>query len=441
MTEKVVSFDELEDDKENYSYQRRGRSVSLISQLKSTSENSNKLNKNEYWERILQQVYLVDDPLPLFIEYIETESHNIMGDWTSKKSNLLEVNELCLLYCQRFDKYKNDPKYLNVWLDYCTNFFSMEDQIDIFYYMYRSNICTQLSDLYSYFVDIFILLKRYSEAYRIINLGIHAGAKPEKQLLDELNLLKDDENFDFLQMDGLTNHGSSSSSSSSTSQDSNLNSHLAFQINYNEPNLILNQERNNLIWEYQNRKERYNNEPNNTKEKQKEGNSKPNNLGIYRDDEFEADDGSKLNNIFNDGSVIPSLSDIESELKFQSRKEKFKENKHLIIGKIEPNSQLEPLKQVVSAALDQPRANNKLSIFNDNIRRNGPIYKIIHIEGKKPEKIDCNFNLIYYKAGIEYSIEEILALFRYGKTLNNNNKRDASDISSGENSLNKRVKS
>ena len=136
MTEKVVSFDELEDDKENYSYQRRGRSVSLISQLKSTTENSNKLNKNEYWERILQQVYLVDDPLPLFIEYIETESHNIMGDWTSKKSNLLEVNELCLLYCQRFDKYKNDPKYLNVWLDYCTNFFSMEDQIDIFYYMY-----------------------------------------------------------------------------------------------------------------------------------------------------------------------------------------------------------------------------------------------------------------------------------------------------------------
>ena len=424
MTKKLVLFDQLEDDKENYSYQRKGRSVSLISQLKTASKTSTKFNNDEYWKKILDQIYLVDDPLSLFIEYIETESHKIMSDWTSKKSDLLEINELCLLYCQRFDKYSNDPKYLNVWLDYCSNFYSNEDQIDIFYYMYRSNICTELSDFYSYFIRIFIQLERYSEAYQALSLGIQANAKPEKQLLDELKLLDRISNGDL-------------------SENSNLDNHLVFRINCHEPNLILNQERNDLIRNYQNRIIRNKTQRNIKEEKKKQGliNSNSSTPSIYRDEK------SEINDTFNVKSTTFSSIDIGSNLKFKSRNEKFKENKHLITGRIEPNCEIKPLRHVATIPLDQSKSNNKLSIFNDRSGRNGPIYKRININGMEPEKIDCNFNLIYSKDGIEYSIEEILALTRYGKTVKtdtNNNKRNKNYNNSGnfskENSSRKRMK-
>lgn len=424
MPKKLVLFDELEDDKENYSYQRKGRSVSLISQLKTTSKTSDESSKNEYWKQILNQISLVDDPLSLFVEYIEIESHKIMSDWTLKRSNLLEIVELCLLYCQRFDRYKNDPKYLNVWLDYCSNFYSTEDQINIFYYMYRSDICVELSDFYSYFTDIFVLLERYFEAYQVLNLGIQANAKPEKQLLDELNLLKENENFKVSQVDRTADHDGF--------QNSNQNNHPAFQINYHEPNLILNQERNDLIRNYQNRIIR-NNSQARTKN-QNLNNLNPSSSSIYRDENDEANDTfnvfkSSVHNILDDKSIVPLATAIASTLKFESRNEKFKENKHLISGRIEPNSEIEPLKQVASMPLNQPKVNNKLSIFNDTMHRNGPIYKILHVSGMKPEKIDCNFNLIYTEDGTEHSIEEILALIRYGKIINttNNNKRSNND--------------
>ena len=243
--------------------------------------------------------------------------------------------------------------------------------------MYRSNICTELSDFYSYFIRIFIQLERYSEAYQALSLGIQANAKPEKQLLDELKLLDRISNGDL-------------------SENSNLDNHLVFRINCHEPNLILNQERNDLIRNYQNRIIRNKTQRNIKEEKKKQGliNSNSSTPSIYRDE------NSEINDTFNVKSTTFSSIDIGSNLKFKSRNEKFKENKHLITGRIEPNCEIKPLRHVATIPLDQSYSNNKLSIFNDRSGRNGPIYKRININGMEPEKIDCNFNLIYSKDGI-----------------------------------------
>lgn len=383
MTDKLTLFEDLEVDKENYKIQRQGRSASLISRLNHTSEANIKLQKEEYWREILNKVQTADDPLPLFTQCIEFESHQIKSDWTSRRSKLLDINELCLLYCEKFDKYKNDPKFLNVWLDYCLNFYSNEEQIDVLVYMYRSSIANQLADFYSYFVDILVLLERYQEAYEVIQLGIQSGAKPERQLQDELGLLQ----RDYSQEIQLNNS-------------SDVNSLSLDQIvtYYNEPSLILNQDRNRLIREYHVRNESSPSMSLNPK--------RATSVDVYVDNI--EDDSSNVND-----KLILQLTD--SELKFQSRNERLKENKSMITGKFEPNTSIAPLKPVDCDISEERKHTDKLSIFNDDLNRNGPIFKMIFIDGMKPEKIDCNFKLIYPQDGIEYSFEELLAQSRRKK--------------------------
>lgn len=381
MGEKLTIFEDLEDDKENYTVQRQGRSASLISRLMHTSEESKDVLKEDIWREILDKAHSVEDPLQLFIDYIEFESHQVKGDWTSRRSKLLDVNELCLLYCKQMDKYKNNVKFLNVWLDYCTNFYSNEEQIDVLVYMYRSNIANQLADFYSYFIDILVLLERYQEAYQVVKLGIKTGAKPEKQLKDELELLEKDYPQE-IQGDAVTDE-----------TEFGLDQIVT---RYNEPNLVLNHDINTLITEYHARGQNGSVSASSLKSSS--------NPTIYMDDIDSDSEGNKSN--IKD-KLILKLTD--NELKFQSKREKLKENMPIITGKFEPDTNITPLLQV-DTTLTEPNA--KLSIFDDNLGKNGAIFKMIYITGLKPEKIDCNFDLIYPQDGVEFSIEELLAQSR-----------------------------
>lgn len=384
MGEKLTIFEDLEDDKENYTVQRQGRSASLIARLNHTSEESKDVQKEELWREILDKAHSTEDPLQLFTDYIEYESHHVKGDWTSKRSKLLDVNELCLLYCKQIDKYKNNLKFLNVWLDYCTNFYSNEEQIDVLVYMYRSNIANQLAEFYSFFIDILVLLERYQEAYQVVRLGIKAGAKPSKQLKDELELLEKYYPQE-IQSNGATD-----------ATDFGLD-HIV--TGYNEPSLVLNHDINVLIKEYHGRAEKGASTISSVK--------RSSSSVIYMDENDADTDGNK--HTIKDKLM---LKPTDNELKFQSKREKSKENMPIITGKFEPDTNITPLKQIDSPI---PEPNAKLPIFNDNLGKNGAIFKMIYIDGLKPEKIDCNFDLIYPQDGVELSIEELLAQSRRNK--------------------------
>lgn len=380
MAKKLTNFEELEGEKENYTQQRQGRSASLIAQLNRTPLEERHNQKEQYWRELLEGVQDgTNDPLTQFMDYIEFESHRIKGDWTMKRSNILDVVELCLMYCQKLERYTNDKRYLNVWLDYCTNFYSPEEQVDVLVYMYRSNVANQLSEYYSYFVDILIQLERYKEAYQVIKLGIESHAEPRDQLVQELKYMERD------YVDGLDppegNH--------------NLEQNITNIIQYNEPSVILNGSRDALIKEYQ--------------ERQVKNNSK--NFSIHNDVSETSNSGIFEDDTNNEKLILQQLG--EHEVKFQSRKEKLKENRQPSIGKFEPEStNIKPLKQVSSVKNKRQIATKKLPIFNDDLGRSGPIYKIIYFKGHNPDKIDCNFDLLYPSDEEELSIEQLLAYSR-----------------------------
>ncbi|CCF60444.1 hypothetical protein KAFR_0K00880 [Kazachstania africana CBS 2517] len=54
--------------------------------------------------------------------------------------------------------------------------------------------------------------------------------------------------------------------------------------------------------------------------------------------------------------------------------------------------------------------NSNTTTNNNNNNDNIPVYKIVNIENRKPEKIDCNFDLIYNSS--EFNFDQILALSR-----------------------------
>lgn len=126
----------------------------------------------------LQLVLLedLDDPLQPFLNYIEWTQVNFPQGNTPELTELLEK---CTSHFRDCPYYKNDPRYLKVWMEYIK---LSDSPREIFVYLSNKDIGTQLATYYEHFATYLQSQNNYQEATEIFQLGIKNNARPLTRL-------------------------------------------------------------------------------------------------------------------------------------------------------------------------------------------------------------------------------------------------------------------
>lgn len=365
-----TNFDQLEDEKENILPLREGRSAQRLSQV--LNEDFSQLNNTRlaFERRLLEELEDMDDPFELFMEYITWINHAYPQGGSSKRSGMLDLLERCLMYFRDIETYKNDPRLLKVWLWYIELFTtdSAQDSKDIYIYMLRKRIGNKLSLFYESFAESLFEMGKFREARIVLKMGVDENARPQSRLLRRL------EEYE--------------TKLRSMNIDSGPEGPLDRRFLESSGDLVLGRERSNVLTGAQDSGSRIN--------QWKNIEAKPVKLDVFREDS-ESDVAN--------GHLRTEGWDI-----LDSRANRSKENR-INSTRITSGSNLGKIGQETGYQWTQTTS-EKLPIFKDTLGRGEPVNKIIQAPGKKLEKIDCNFDLIYPPNGEEFCIEEILAISR-----------------------------
>ncbi|QID86093.1 Mitotic spindle checkpoint component mad3 [Saccharomyces pastorianus] len=391
-SQNVVNFEHIEVQKENILPLKHGRSASAL--LKAIHQPLTEMShiKSSFEQRLIDELPTLDDPITLYLEYINWLNNAYPQGGNSKQSGMLTLMEKCLSHLKNFKRYQNDLRFLKIWFWYMEIFTvnSFMESRDIFMYMLRNGIGSKLSLFYEEFASLLIQKQKFQHAVNILQLGIKNNAEPglilENQLshlqkqLDEQNIQEDGVIVDLLETTvlGKTRSG------------------FVNRLELANPNDPLTNE--NIL--------------KNT---------------IFVDDEDLNTEPSEefKSNVYRDGWE-----------NFGSKAERSKENRS-IISVLEANTNLGELKQHQIPSQKSRQRDEKLPIFRDSMGRSDPVYHIISVRDQKPEKIDCNFKLIYCQdekaksERLEFSLDEILAISRNIYKKKSLNKKHPREIEEG----------
>ncbi|KAI5955293.1 BUB1 [Candida jiufengensis] len=361
-------IDVIEMHKENIQPLSGGRSVSkLSSTMKKSNTNSYFQTKVELqeernkFELELKSINEMDDPLQIYLNYIDW-THRNFPQGANTDSDLVNLLERCTSDFRDLPQYKNDFRYLKIWLEY-TNY--CDTPRDIYIYLAKKEIGNQLALFYEEFAQHLEIDGKYVDAAQIYELGLQYKAFPLARLQRSY------ENFKRrLQLQ--ENRVSSSSEE--------IRNILALkrgsQIELTEVELP----------------------------------RKKSKLDVYQD------------NIDNNRSVLSSIfeNNYDQKLKLDPRKQKIKENittptqwNGQVLKQKGPirhasNDKVQIFCDEASSIINRPSINQdyKRSSHVDN---KNMVYTLVEAVGKKPEKIMVNLDLIYSTDSEEFSMMELLA--------------------------------
>ncbi|KAK6463094.1 Mad3/BUB1 homology region 1-domain-containing protein [Scheffersomyces coipomensis] len=184
MSNQMSDASVLEQHKENIQPLPGGRYGSKLANTLSQTSKSVTVHKDqikrerEQHERILRQHEELDDPLQAFIDYISW-THENFTQGNNAESGLLTLLERCTSCFRDASHYKNDPRYLKVWLEY-TNY--SDSPRDIFVYLAKKEIGNQLALYYEEFAEYLEINGKITDADEIYQLGINSKARPLQRL-------------------------------------------------------------------------------------------------------------------------------------------------------------------------------------------------------------------------------------------------------------------
>lgn len=172
----------LEQHKENIQPLATGRAASKLA-------NYAHAHSAPHYKELLQKQRLVhennvqsreelDDPLQAYLDYIAWIQDSYPAG-NSAESGLVGVLERCTSCFRDTSYYKNDPRYLRVWLEYAK--FSDAPR-EIFVYLAHKDIGLQLALYYEEFACFLEGSGNASDAREIYEMGIEARARPQARL-------------------------------------------------------------------------------------------------------------------------------------------------------------------------------------------------------------------------------------------------------------------
>ncbi|EFC45027.1 predicted protein [Naegleria gruberi] len=121
------------------------------------------------------------DPITVWLEYVEwiEKSYPTLSKASQYVPTLQACTKFILSNQQLLERYRNDERYLGVWLKYADQCL---DPIDVFTFLESKKICLNHSELYIRWATLLEDRKDLKAADAVLEQGINRGAQPAKSL-------------------------------------------------------------------------------------------------------------------------------------------------------------------------------------------------------------------------------------------------------------------
>jgi checkpoint serine/threonine-protein kinase len=191
LSEDLINFDIIENQKENIQSLPQGRSAKALASAFAPSpfspiptpgstRNLNDALRAEY-EVELQNAGDSDDPRDIYDRYVKWTFNTYPSAQATPESQLRPLLERATKAFQTTSHYKNDPRYLKLWMHYIRLF--SDAPRETFAYLARHNIGEGLALYYEEFAAWLESAGRWTQAEEIYKLGIEREARPTERLL------------------------------------------------------------------------------------------------------------------------------------------------------------------------------------------------------------------------------------------------------------------
>lgn len=168
----------IERHKENIQPMMGGRSASGLIDLLNRPRSTGDKERSKF-ESQISQLDELDDPLQVFLDYINW-THNNFPMGNNVESGLVNLLERCTSHFKDYDHYKNDSRYLKIWLEYANY---SDSPIEVFVYLAKKEIGRELALYYEEFGKLLELNHKITDAKEIYEYGIEHNARPINRLI------------------------------------------------------------------------------------------------------------------------------------------------------------------------------------------------------------------------------------------------------------------
>lgn len=190
----LIDFDIIEAQKENVQQLPGGRSARELARIFSAGSNSDKIASpspndtrtlndaiRQEYESELQAIGESDDPLDVYDRYVKWTLNAYPSAQATAESGLLPLLERATKSFLSSTHYRNDPRYLKLWLHYIRLF--SDAPRETFAFLSRHNIGEGLALFYEDFAGWLEGAGRWNQADEVYRLGIDREARPAERLL------------------------------------------------------------------------------------------------------------------------------------------------------------------------------------------------------------------------------------------------------------------
>lgn len=117
-SQNVVNFEHIEVQKENILPLKHGRSASAL--LKAIHQPLTEIShvNSSFKQRLIEELPKLDDPITLYLEYINWLNNAYPQGGNTKQSGMLTLMEKCLSHLKDLKRYQNDIRFLKIWFWY-----------------------------------------------------------------------------------------------------------------------------------------------------------------------------------------------------------------------------------------------------------------------------------------------------------------------------------
>ncbi|CEP09790.1 hypothetical protein [Parasitella parasitica] len=180
LIDSIPQIGDIDSCKENIQPFRKGRSVSALSTLlvSSTDREASLQAGHEQFQEQIKSIDEQDDPLQTYLNYIEW-TIQMYPQGPKGGSDLLWLLQDATDRFVDDTRYKADPRYLKIWLEYVKH---SEHQKNVFLYLMEHGIGQSLALFYEEYAAYFERLNKVDEATEIFEIGIAKEAVPLKRL-------------------------------------------------------------------------------------------------------------------------------------------------------------------------------------------------------------------------------------------------------------------
>lgn len=181
----MIDASTLDAHKENITPRAAGRPAAKLAHTLVALEAQKlpfKRHQNEEKKRFESQLAdldELDDPLQIYLDYIAW-THDNYPEGANAESGLLELLERCTLCFRDTPHYKNDPRYLRVWMEYTT---FLDLPREVFVYLAKKDIGTGLALFYEEFSRYLEGGGKFGDAREVLEMGVERRARPVARLM------------------------------------------------------------------------------------------------------------------------------------------------------------------------------------------------------------------------------------------------------------------